>query len=398
MPENTRVPMGLALLLALLSMLSPFAIDTCLPSFRAIQQEFDLSALSVQQLLTFYMLPYAVMSLVYGPLSDALGRRRVVLIGVSGFALASLACTFAPNFATLLVFRAAQGMTGGAGMAVSRAVIRDLYDGAAAQRMMSVVTMLFTFAPAVAPMIGGWIQTVADWRAVFGFLALLSLCILWACWAMLSESHPPEKRLPFRPGPLLSAAWNVALHREFQWLASANAFTHGALMMVIGAAPVIVPDHWHLKETQFIWLFLPVVSGFMLGAYASGRMAGRFTSKKQLKIGLGISLGGAFLAAAMHAAIDSPPIFAQQLLLACCAIGIQISGPAMTLRMLDLFPDTRGTVSSVQVFVSLLLGGVSMGLIAPLLSHSLLLVKLWMLGSFALAWLLWRAAERHVAR
>lgn len=398
MPQSTRVPMGLALLLAFLSMMSPFAIDTCLPSFRAIQREFDVSALSVQQLLTLYMLPYAVMSLIYGPLSDALGRRRVVLLGVSGFTLASLACTFAPNFATLLVFRAAQGMTGGAGMAVSRAVIRDLYDGPAAQRMMSVVTMLFTFAPAVAPVIGGWIQTVADWRAVFGFMALLGLAILWACHSMLVESHPAHKRLEFHPVALFRAAWDVAIHREFQWLAFANAFSHGAMMIVVGAAPVIVLDHWQLRETQFIWLFLPLVGGFMLGAFMSGRMAGRYTSKKQLRVGLTVSVGGALLAAVMHAFQESPPILAQQLLLAVCAVGVQISGPALTLRMLDLFPDTRGSVSSVQVFLSLLLGAFAMGVAAPLLSHHLLWIKLWMLASFALAWFLWRAAERHVAR
>jgi MFS transporter, DHA1 family, multidrug resistance protein len=338
------------------------------------------------------------MSLVYGPLSDALGRRRVVLLGLGGFALASLACTFAPNFGTLLVFRAAQGMTGGAGMAVSRAVIRDLYEGPAAQRMMSVVTMLFTFAPALAPMIGGWIQSVADWRAVFGFMALLGIAILWACWTRLPESHPPEKRLPFRASALVAAAWDVAIHREFQWLAFANAFTHGAMMIIVGAAPVIVLDHWQLQETQFIWLFLPVVCGFMLGAFISGRMAGRFTSKKQLKLGLSVGLAGAFLGALLHAFVSSPPIFAQQILLAVCAVGVQICGPALTLRMLDLFPDTRGSVSSVQVFLSLIFGAAAMGVIAPLLSHNLLWIKLYMLGSFIFAWILWRAAERHVSR
>lgn len=397
MPNRSPAPLSLAVLLAFLSMLSPFAIDTCLPSFRAIQRDFNISSLAVQQLLSFYMLPYAVMSLVYGPLSDALGRRRVALLGVGGFALASLACTLAPNFSTLLLFRAAQGMTGGAGMAVGRAMIRDRYDGPAAQRLMSVVTMLFTFAPAIAPLIGGWLQTVADWRATFAFLTVFSAVLLWFAWAKLPESHPPNKRLPFHPVALLTAARDVAVHREFQWLALANASVHCSLMIVIAAAPAIIFDHWKLTETQFPYLFLPIVFGFILGAWISGRMAGRYSSTKQLRYGLGLGFAGSLLGALLHLLMTTPSLFAQQVLLALCATGVQICAPSLSLRILDLFPDTRGTSSSVQVFVSLILAAAVMGFIAPLLSSHLFWIKLWMLGSFVIAWILWRLAERHVS-
>jgi DHA1 family bicyclomycin/chloramphenicol resistance-like MFS transporter len=398
MPNRPPVPLGLAVLLAFLSMLSPFAIDTCLPSFRAIQREFDISSLAVQQLLSLYMLPHAVMTLFYGPLSDALGRRKVILLGLGGFTVASVACTLAPNFGTLLLFRVAQGMTGGAGMAVSRAVIRDRYEGPAAQRLMSVVTMLFTFAPAVAPLIGGWLQTVADWRATFAFLAAISAVMFWVSWSRLSESHPPHKRLPFHPVALAAAARDVAVHREFQWLALANAFVHCSIMIVIGAAPAIVMDHWRLGETQFVYLFLPLVLGFAFGAWVSGRMAGRYSSKTQLKWGLSLGLAGSVLGALLHLAVAAPPILAQQALLALCAVGVQICAPTLTLRILDLFPDTRGTSSSVQVFISLMLASAVMGIVAPLLSANLFWIKLWMLGSFILAWVLWRVAERHVSR
>jgi DHA1 family bicyclomycin/chloramphenicol resistance-like MFS transporter len=386
----------LTLLLGFLSMVSPFAIDASLPSFRAIQHEFGVSTLSVQQLLTFYMLPYAVMTLVYGPLSDALGRRRIVLLGISGFTVASLGCALAPSFGALLLFRAGQGMTGGAGMAVSRAMIRDLYDGPAAQRLMSAVTMIFTLAPTMAPVVGGWIQQVAGWRAVFAFMAVLGVAMLLSCWTQLEESHPPGKRLAFEPAALYAAARDVVVHREFQWLAFANAFAHGGLMILIGAAPLIVLDHWQLTETQFIWLFLPLVGGFVVGAYISGRLAGRVTSKRQLTLGMGTSVVGALLLVVAHLLSAEIPILLQQLLIAVCAVGLQISGPAFSLRILDLFPDTRGSGSSVQVFLSLILGSFAMGVIAPLLGHDLRLLSIWILACSALAWLLWRAAERHV--
>jgi len=158
--SRAAAPIGLAALLAGLSMLSPFSIDTFFPSFRAISAEFSLSTLEIQQTLTAYLLPYAFMSLVHGPLSDALGRRPVVLAGLVLYAAASLACALAPGFGTLLAFRAMQGMTAGAGFTVSRAIVRDLYEGPQAQRLMALITMIFGLAPAVMPCIARKVSSV----------------------------------------------------------------------------------------------------------------------------------------------------------------------------------------------------------------------------------------------
>ncbi|MGH8208398.1 MAG: MFS transporter, partial [Steroidobacteraceae bacterium] len=159
------------MLLAALSMVSPFSIDTFFPSFHAIAAQFSLSPWAVQQTLTVYMLPLSFMSLVQGPLSDAIGRRRVILVGLAIYTVAAIGCTFAPSFGTLLVFRALRGTSAGVGTIVGRAVIRDLYQGPQAQKLLSLVTMIFAFAPAVAPVVGGWIHVALGWRAVFGFMA-----------------------------------------------------------------------------------------------------------------------------------------------------------------------------------------------------------------------------------
>ena len=142
---------GIAALLAALAMVSPFSIDTFYPSFPAISQEFSLSAWQIQQTITVYMLPFALMTLIQGPLSDALGRRPVVLVGLLIYSLASVACVFAPSFAFLLAFRAVQGMSAGVGMAVGRAIIRDLHEGPQAQKLMATISMIFGIAPAIAP-------------------------------------------------------------------------------------------------------------------------------------------------------------------------------------------------------------------------------------------------------
>ena len=212
---DPRPTLGLAALLAFLSMLSPFSLDTFFPSFPAIAQEFSLSALQLQQTLTAYLVPYGLTMLLHGPLSDAYGRRRTILVGVSLYTVASIACASAQGFGALLVFRALQGATAGAGMVVARAVVRDLYSGHEAQRLMSLITMLFGFAPAVAPVIGGWVHVAFGWRAVFVFLVLLGLATVLISWWRLPETHPPERRFAFQFGTLISLSWRIVSHREF---------------------------------------------------------------------------------------------------------------------------------------------------------------------------------------
>src|SRR5579871_3149569 len=205
----------MAVLLAALSMVSPFSIDSFFPSFHTIANYFALSRWAVQQTLTAYMLPLSVMSLVQGPLSDALGRRPVILGGLCIYTLASVGCTLAPSFAVLLLFRALQGLSAGVGMIVGRAVIRDLYDGPHAQRLLSLVTMIFGFAPAVAPVIGGWIHVAFGWRAVFGFMTLVGAALWLSAFLVLPETHPREKRPRLHAGELARTAWGIVSHREF---------------------------------------------------------------------------------------------------------------------------------------------------------------------------------------
>jgi len=370
---RNAVPLGLAAVLALLSMISPFSIDTFFPSFRAMQAEFSLSDLSIQQTLTAYMLPYAVMSLVHGPLSDAFGRRPIVLWGLSLYALASLACAFAPSFYALLAFRALQGMTAGTGLTVGRAIIRDLYDGPEAQRLMSVVTMIFSVAPAIAPLIGGWIHVAFGWRAVFGFLAVLGVAVVFASWVKLPETLPPARRTAASFGGLAALSWRIMRTREFVMLALAGGLNFGAVLAYVGSAPAIVLDNWKLTETQFHWLFIPVIGGFTIGALLSGRMAGRLSQSRQVALGFATTIGTSGLAAVLHATLDAPPpIPLQQLLLVTSSIGVQLVFPVLTLRVLDMFPANRGSAASVQTFIQLLVASAIIGFVAPAIHGSML--------------------------
>src|SRR5450755_307615 len=390
--EEARTHRGLAALLAALATVSPFSIDTFFPSFPAMEAQFSLSAWQMQQTLTAYLIPFAIMSLVLGPLSDALGRRPIVLVGLTVYSAASIACAASPSFAWLLTFRAVQGMSAGVGMAVGRAIVRDLHEGPEAQRLMSTITMIFGIAPAIAPVVGGWIHVAFGWRAVFIFMVCIGVALIIASYLRLPETHPEERRAPLHPGSLARTAWRIASNHEFILLALAAGITLCAMMTYIGAAPAIVLGFWHLTETQFAWLFAPLIAGFMLGAWLSGRLAGRIAGRRQVGVGFAVSLAASGLVLGLHAAVHPLSIVVQEVFIGIDALGVQLVMPILALRMLDLFPASRGSAASVQSCVMLLTGSVCIGVAVPALAGSLLCLAAGSFGATLLAFGLWSSS------
>ena len=351
----------LTVVLALLSTLGPFTIDTFFPSMRAMAAEFGISYWQVQQTLTAYLVPYAFMSLVHGSLADALGRRRVVIAGLLVYVVASVGCALAPGFAALLMFRGLQGAVGGVGFIVSRAVVRDCYSGAQAQRVMSAITIVFSLGPALAPVIGGWVHVWFGWRAVFALMASYGLLLSLLVIRKLPETLPVAQRTPLHLGASIGNTLAIARHPEFLPLTAASGLCFIALHTYIGAAPAILLDHWHLTATGFAALMLPIIGGYAIGAFFSGRLAGRVLPERQAGMGYTLLLFTTAAMLALQLLASNPPIIAQQLLLASTAIGVQLRFPIVTLRILDIFSATRGTAASVHAFFSLLLGAIMMG-------------------------------------
>lgn len=355
----------LAVLIGGLSMVSPFSIDTFFPAFHAMEKALGVNALQLQQVITAYMLPFAFASLVHGPLSDAIGRRPVMIWGMALYTVGSIACTFAPNYESLMVARVIQGSTAGVGVVIGRAVIRDLYEGARAQRLMSITTMIFSIAPAVAPIIGGWAHVAFGWRAVFAVMTICGLIFATSAWWKLPETHPLTARVPFKPRNLVATSATVLRHPEFLMLAIAAAVNFGSLACYIGAAPAIVEMHWHLGETSYHMLFLPVIGGILTGAIVSTIFAKQLDLLRQVRIGLAVTFAGSLLRAVLHSTVDGVPMGVQQGLLYFSGIGAQFAFPALTLRMLDLFPAARGTAAAAQSFVALIITAFTFGFVAP---------------------------------
>ena len=162
-------------------------------------------------------------------------------------------------------------MTAGAGMVITRAIVRDLFDGAAAQRLIAQITMMFALAPAIAPVIGGWLQTWFGWRSVFAFL-VLSTATLWiACWKLLPETLPPEMRQSLHPAYLGKAYWSVLTSPPFLLACGALSLNFAGFFVYVLSAPVFLMKHLGVSETSFLWLFGPAMGGLMLGSGLPGR-------------------------------------------------------------------------------------------------------------------------------
>ena len=357
---------GFALLLAALSALGPFSIDTYLPSFPEMAERLNATPLEVQQTLSAYLIPFAVMALWHGAISDALGRRRVILWALALFGIASAGCAFATRIEHLWLLRALQGISAGAGIVISRAIVRDLYDGAAAQKLMSHVAITFALAPAIAPVIGGWLQSWFGWRSVFVFLTLLTGVLAFACWRWLPETLPPAKRQSLHPAYLARTYWKVLSTPSFLTATAALAFNFCGFFIYVLSAPMFLMTHLGVSEREFLWLFGPAMGGLMLGSWFSGHLAGKLTPMQCIARGFAIMAAAAVLNLAISQWL--PPGLPWSVLpLFVYTTGMALAMSALTVLALDPFASERGLAASCQTFLQSGTNGLVAGLVAPLL-------------------------------
>ena len=378
-----------AVLLACLGMLGPFAIDTYLPAFACIAQSIGATPVQMQQTLSAYLFGFAVMNLFHGALSDSFGRRPVVLWGVALFTLASVGCALSQTIGQLVFFRAVQGISAGAGIVVSRAVIRDMFAPADAQRVMSQVTIYFGVAPAVAPMIGGFLFVHADWHSIFWLLAVLGAALWVANWRLLPETLHLSQRQPFNVRSLMRGYASLGSSPRFLMLVVASGIPFNGMFLYVLSAPVFLGEHLGLAPGQFFWFFMLSISGIMGGAWLSGRLAGKIKPRHQIRHGFVIMLLVSLLNVALNFAF-TPQYWWAMLPIAVFSFGWALMVPVVTLMVLDLVPERRGMASSFQACIGSLANGLVAGVIAPLVMHStrgLALMSLAMLGVGLLAWL-----------
>ena len=354
----------LAYTLAALAALAPFAIDTYLPAFHVIGEALGASDVQIQQSLTFYLLPYAAMTLWHGAISDAIGRITTIKWGLGIFVLASIGCAFATNVETLWFFRALQGAAGGAGNTVARAMVRDLFEGAQAQRVMATVQMLFGIAPAVAPIIGGFLLGI-NWQIIFIFLAVYASISLWAAVKFLPETMPPEKRMQLSAKNVLNSYKKIFSDHEYIKLVIAIGANFSGFFLYVLASPVFLGKHLGLGPQQYGYLFIPTVTGMILGSYLAKHTAGKYPSNKVVKLSY-TWMGLMALINVLVCVTQPVSLIANILPIALFNIGMAMCMPNLSLSALDRHGKIRGTAASGQAFMQMLLSTVSAGIVVPI--------------------------------
>ena len=391
---------ALAALLAVLGMVGPFSIDTYIPAFSGIARSIGATPVEMQQTLSAYLFGFAFMNLFHGALSDSFGRRPVVLWGMAVFTLASLGCALSQSIGQLVLFRALQGLSTGAGIVVSRAVIRDMFPPAEAQRVMSQVTIYFGVAPAIAPIVGGFLFVHLGWHSVFWFLVAVGCVLFIANYKLLPETLHVDHRQPFKFKHLMRGYWDLCSDPRFLLLALASGVPFNGMFLYVLAAPAFLGDHLQLAPTQFFWFFLLTIGGIMSGAWLSGRMAGKVTPKRQIRDGFLIMV----VTSVINVAANT--FFVPNVLWAIWPIGFFAFGwalmvPVVTLLVLDLHPERRGMASSLQAVIGSTANGLVAGVIAPLVMHSTLalaVTSILMLSIGLVAWVWLHARWPEIGR
>jgi len=370
------------LILASLTALAPFAIDTYLPAFEVMEDDLATNSNFIQQTLTFYLVPYTIMTIFHGAISDSIGRIKTIKYGMSLFILGSIGCVFATSIEMLWISRLIQGVGAGAGNVVARAMVRDLYSGATAQKVMATIQIIFGIAPAIAPMVGGLLLGIS-WQAIFIFLIIYSVLITIFSVNFLPETISKQNRLPFNFESVLNRYKDLLIDKNYIFLILAVSFNFSAFFLYVLSSPIFLMQHLNLSSSQFGYLFIPTVTGMILGSFISKKTAGIISPAKMLKI--------AYLWMLLITSINLifclffPSIIFMNIgLIALYNIGMAAAMPLISIKALDCFPKARGTAASGQAFSQMLVSSVVAGLVIPIIWGSLATLAIGMLVIFSL--------------
>jgi MFS transporter, DHA1 family, multidrug resistance protein len=283
----------LVLLLGSLSAFGPLSMDMYLPGLPSMARDLSAPAWAAQLTITASMVGLAGGQLVAGPISDALGRRRPLLAGLAAYMAASLLCAMAPTIWLLLLFRVIQGAAGAAGIVIARAIVRDLHTGVAAARTFALLMLVNGLAPILAPLIGGELLHVTDWRGIFVVLAAIGALLLLAAWAMLAETLAPAARHGGGIAATLRIFRGLLGDREYMGYALAMGLAFGAMAAYIGGSPFVLQDIYGVSPQVFSLLFALNAGGIVVASQVGRALVDRLGPRALLNAGVSMSaLGG----------------------------------------------------------------------------------------------------------
>ena len=347
--------------LGMLSMFGPLSLDLYLPALPELADDLDASASAAQLSITACLVGLAVGQLVAGPLSDRLGRRRPLIVGLVGFMLASVACALAPSAAILVVLRFVQGLAGAAGLVISRAIARDLYSGRALMIFFSRLILIAGLAPVIAPILGGQLSLIMSWRGIFGVLAGFGAVLLLAGWLGLKETLPPERRIVGGFGKTLHG-YNTLLHdRFFVGCALSSGLAGASMFAYISGSAFVLQRIYGMSPQGFSFVFGAISLALVIAAQVGGRLALRWPLTRVLGFGLAVNLCGA--ASLLATVIIGLPLGVLIAALSVMVSAVGLIFPTANALALADYPDLAGTASSLQGLSQFVFGAVAAPLV-----------------------------------
>ena len=348
------------MLLALLTSLGPLSIDMYLPALPQMAQDFGVSTQMVANTLPAYFLGLALGQLIYGPLSDRIGRKTPLYFGLTLYVVASLLCIFAVNEWSLIAARILQAVGGCVGVVIARAAIRDRLDMQASAQAFASMMIVMGIAPVIAPSLGAVVLKFFAWQAVFGFLMLIGLICLVCVHFFFKESLPAERRLKLNVAQIIQLYGSIFKDPSFKWPMLAGCFSGGILFCYISSSAAVLMDDYGLTQQQFAYAFGLNAFGIMLLSTLNKKLGHQFSVLNRLKIGSVIQLFGASILFSAGL-IGHSPLWVVLIGMFWAVAGIGFTGPnAMALAMAEQGAQA-GTASAIMgsmQFACGLLGGV----------------------------------------
>ncbi|MEB6550801.1 multidrug effflux MFS transporter [Heyndrickxia sporothermodurans] len=387
---NTNTPSGkkriqLALLLGSLGLLGPFTIDTYLPSFPTIVEDFDTTASLVQISLTACLLGLGLGQLFIGPLSDVKGRRKPLLFFLCLYLLASILCSFAPNIYFLIIARFIQGFSAAGGLVVSRAVVRDLFSGKELTKFFTLMVLVGNLGPIIAPVAGGIILSFTKWNGVFIVLACIGAILIFTVSLKLKESLPVEKRVPSNLPQLMGNFGSLFKDREFMGYAFTQGFTTAGIFAYVSGIPFVYQNIYHVTPQQFSLLFGVNGLALIIGSQSVGRFTYTIPERTFLKIGLAISnVSGLFLLIAL---LLKTPLIAVAIPIFFFVLSISIIGTTSFTLAIESQGHIAGSASALLGLLPFVLGSLSAPLVGIAGSYTGIPMGVTIFGSSLLAFL-----------
>jgi DHA1 family bicyclomycin/chloramphenicol resistance-like MFS transporter len=384
--------LALTTLLAMLSALGPLSMDVYLPSLPDIAHVLQAPTARVQLTVSSYLIGFAVGQVIYGPVSDRHGRRPVLLAAVTLYLISTLVCAATPSVTPLIGARFLQGIGGSGSIVLARAVVRDLYSGVQAARELSLMGSISAFAPIVAPMIGGVLQTAFGWRASFIAMAAFAVVALVVAGRLLPETLRQRACQPISLSSVVGGYGAVLRHRGFLVYLGILTISYAGLFAWISGASVVLQGIYGLSAVAFGFTFALGAAGYMLGATVATRLVVRLGLDRTMGLGVMVlAAGGLALAAVVAAGIPGVWLVAA---MAIYLAGLGLSMPQAMAGALTPFPDRAGTAASLMGLVQQTVAAVVAAIVGDYLGRSAWPVAGIVVAMGCLTLLLWAFTRR----